>query len=306
MIKQFSFVVLLGLFGNLSLVKAQGCSDAGFCTINSIKPQDEMLAEHSNQALFHQIKLGLSSGKADNSVSIFSQYLEYNLISKNWGFDAKITGINQSGNGISEFGLSDVFLNGNIALSSKMRLTAGLKFPLQDGNTRKNGNSLPMDYQSSLGTTDVILGLGYQFEKVQFVVAMQQPVTQNKNAFLADVYPANSTFSEFQSTNSYQRKGDVLMRVSYVIEHKNKLKSTVSLLPIYHLSDDEFTNSNGVNQMIKGSAGLTLNANLFLDYELSQKQGIQASIGMPLLTREARPDGLTRAFVATIEYRVRF
>jgi hypothetical protein len=59
-------------------------------------------------------------------------------------------------------------------------------------------------------------------------------------------------------------------------------------------------------QNIQGSAGLTLNLNAFLDYNITEKSGIQFSAGMPLLVRETRPDGLTRSFIASLEYKISF
>jgi hypothetical protein len=65
---------------------------------------------------------------------------------------------------------------------------------------------------------------------------------------------------------------------------------------------DEFN----VKQEIKGSQGLTLNGNAYIDYEINSKNIIQLNLGMPFIVRDSRPDGLTRSFIANIEYRVKF
>ena len=70
-----------------------------------------------------------------------------------------------------------------------------------------------MDYQSSLGTFDLIFGVGYQINKLQLVAAIQQPLTQNNNLFFASSYPEDSPLREFQSTNKFIRSGDVMLRV---------------------------------------------------------------------------------------------
>ena len=57
---------------------------------------------------------------------------------------------------------------------------------------------------------------------------------------------------------------------------------------------------------IEGSQGLTLNWNLYLDYELNNDQALQLNVGSPFIVRDTRPDGLTRSFVASLEYRIKF
>jgi hypothetical protein len=163
-----------------------------------------------------------------------------------------------------------------------------------------------MDYQSSLGTLDLILGMGYEIDNVQMVFAMQQPLTQNKNAFIANAYPINSVLKSFQSTNSFKRSGDILARVSYPITIDDNFRITPSLLTIYHLANDKFTNSLGDEKEIMGSQGLTLNGNVFLDYEINNKNSLQVNVAMPFIVRDSRPDGLTRSFIANLEYRIKF
>ena len=45
-----------------------------------------------------------------------------------------------------------------------------------------------MYYQASLGTIDLIFGIGYEIKKFQFIAAIQQPITQNDNEFNATGY----------------------------------------------------------------------------------------------------------------------
>ena len=163
-----------------------------------------------------------------------------------------------------------------------------------------------MDYQLGLGTFDLILGFGYEIKKVQFVIALQQPLTQNKNEYISEKYPLDSELRNFQSTDQFKRSGDVLLRVSYPLTLDKKFKITPSILPIYHLKNDKYLNSTGVENEIKGSNGLTLNSNAYCDFNISDKSAIQLNIGIPVIVRDKRPDGLTRSFIATLEYRVKF
>jgi len=282
---------------------AQGCSDAGFCTVNSFQPNNN----DSIKTYHNQIKTGIFFGKADNSISVFGNYVEYNRqINDRFGFDAKLTTLAQSGNDVSTFGLSDIFLNANYQANKNLKFTLGAKVPLSDAGNSKNNLPLPMDYQSSLGTLDLIVGVGYEIKKIQLVAALQQPLTQNDNQFLASQYPASSELRGFLSTNKFQRSGDILLRVSYPLMIHPKIRLTPSILPIYHLKNDRFTNQNNVELEINNSKGLTLNGNVYLDYEINRRNGLQLNLGVPFLVRKSRPDGLTRSFIANVEYRVKF
>ena len=282
---------------------AQGCSDAGVCTVHSFKPNG--LDDIGQQV--NQFRVGASYGGADNSIAVFGAYLEYNRqLNEKFGLDARLTSLSQSGNDISAFGLSDLIVNSNYRINNKATFTLGVKIPLSDANRKEEGRALPMDYQSSLGTFDLLVGFGYKINRLHLVAALQQPLTQNNNEFFAEDYPLGSPLRDFQSTNNYKRSGDILLRASYPIFLGQKFKLTPSLLPIYHLANDKYTNMEGIELEIEGSQGLTLNWNLYLDYDIDQKQALQFSAGSPFIVRDVRPDGLTRSFVASLEYRIRF
>jgi hypothetical protein len=296
----FLFIAFLLLVNN---IKGQGCSDAGFCTISEFKPAN---ADSINEEL-NQLKVGFSYGSADHNIFVFGTYLEYNRkLSKRFGLGLKLTTLSQSGNDISTFGAGDIFVNGSYKVNRIIGVTLGFKIPLSDANKSLNQLPLPMDYQSSLGTFDLIFVAGFKFNNLQFVLAMQQPLTNNNNSFLSNEYPEGSALSGFQSTNKYIRSGDVLFRVSYVFNLGKKFKITPGLLPIYHLSNDKFTDSEGIQKEIVGSQGLTLNANFFIDYVITRHHAIQFNFGAPLIIRDARPDGLTRHYIFTLEYSYKF
>jgi hypothetical protein len=298
--KKLFLSCFFGLLVLFQKSKAQGCSDAGFCTLNSFKPSDSAV-------LWNGIKLGLSYGQADHGITILSQYLEYTRqINNKLSIDAKLTAISQSSPILSVYSLSDLFITGNYAVNHRLKSTLGLKIPLNDANKKMDGLPLPMDFQSSLGTFDIIAGINYEIRKLQLALAIQQPLTQNKNQFIAQEYPSNSDLMKFQTTNSFKRAGDVLLRVTYPFRVANKLKITPGLLPIYHLSNDKYTDMSGLEHEIKGSSGLTLNGTVYFDYQINAANGFQFNFGMPFVVREARPDGLTRHYIASLEYSRRF
>lgn len=300
--KCYLILVILLAF-QASYCYGQGCSDAGFCTVNSFKPN----SMDSTEVLNNQLNIGTFFGNADNSILVYGTYVEFHKqLTNKFGLDAKLTTLAQNGNGISTFGLSDIFINTNYKVSEQVHLSLGAKIPLSAANNNSNNLPLPMDYQASLGTLDFICGIGYEIQKIQFVAAIQQPLTQNNNQFIAMNYPMNSELRTFQSTNTFERSGDVLLRVSYPIHINSKLTLTPSILPIYHLTNDKYTDEYSVKQEITGSQGLTLNGNAYVEYEINSNNSMQLNVGMPFIVRDSRPDGLTRSFIANIEYRTKF
>jgi hypothetical protein len=66
----------------------------------------------------------------------------------------------------SQFG--DAFVIGNYTFKEKNKkqwsVLTGFKFPFTASNLKINGYSLPLDYQSSLGTIDLFLGTNLNYK----------------------------------------------------------------------------------------------------------------------------------------------
>lgn len=294
---------LLIVFISENTILGQGCSDAGICTVSGIKPgMFDTLSGSKNK-----IVLGGSIAKADHDISIIGNYLEYSRnISNKFSFHSKITSIRQEGNQISNFKLSDFYVISNFLINNYSKILVGIKIPLSDANSKKDNYSLPMDYQSSLGTFDLILGLNFKIKQFQLAIGYEQALTKNKNEFLAEDFPSWHVLNDFQSTNHFRRKADALVRLAYPYTPLSKLKITPAVLAIYHLANDEYDNAFNTTLEIIGSKGLTLNGNVFIDYELHPKHSVQLSGGFPFVVRDNRPDGLTRKYVLNLEYGFKF
>ncbi len=282
-----------------SFAYSQGCSDAGICTMSNLKP-NEM------QTLSNTIKVGFNYGAADNDVNVLGSYLEYQRVfNEKWSAAAKLTYFSQNNDDFSSSSLADLYLSTNYSINSKTKATVGLKVPFTDGNLKENGVPLPMDFQPSLGTYDLILGASHQYKSFNFVVAYQQPLTQNNNQYT--IYPILvATNIPYLNTNNFKRAADVLARVTYNWELNDKFTLKPSVLPIYHLAKDKATSFGGNEYEIQGSEGLTLNTNVFLNYALNTKSNLEFSFGVPFVVREVRPDGLTRSMVLNLQYAYSF
>lgn len=301
--RRLGFFMIIGLSAIIHFARGQGCSDAGFCTLSSFKQG----GLDSNSRFKNQLKIGVSYGSADHSISIFGTHIEYHRsLNKKLVLNAKIASLSQSGNGVSVFGFSDLFLNADYSVSTIGKITLGFKLPLNDGSKFRDNLSLPMDYQSSLGTLDLLFGISRELNKFHTALAFQFPLAQNQNEFFAEDYPAGSPLKQFQTTNRFIRRGDVMVRVAYPIPVKNKFKITPGLLPIIHLGKDKYTDKQGAERTIDGSQGLTLNGTVHFDYEMNDNHSFQLNAGVPFIVRKQRPDGLTRGFIVALEYRRKF
>ena len=305
-------VVTLFFLFSLSVatkVYAQGCSDAGFCTIGSLKPHGSALENVKKQKL----TLILSNGIGDESVYVFTPGIQYdNQLSKHWTIQAKITANYASGNLGNAAGLGDAYLSGTYIIKDNSKWTKsillGTKLPLNNGDIKEGNKPLPMQYQSSLGTADIIGGFSITNNKWIFATAFQQPVSgTNRNTFLP-AYWNTAAASKYAATNDFKRKGDVLLRAGYNIEPNKKLNINLGLLGIYHLGKDNYVDGNISNKpiAIAGSDGATLNGTASAWYKVSNKFTIGLTGGVPFVVRDVRPDGLTRKFVISPEFIVNF
>jgi hypothetical protein len=294
--KQIIILSLLFVIVANNQLFAQGCSDAGFCTI----PLRPAAASKNNI----QTELAYLRGEENTSLATLS--VSYSRqISKKLQWDNKIVLAYVNGNYGTVFNLGDIYstLRYGIKTSSgkMLHLLGGVKLPFNQSNLKIRNVSLPMVYQTSLGTYDLILGAAFDAGKLDMNVAVQLPVVQqNRNSFIMEQAPLPGAFP---TTNLFRRKADVLWRVGYPLKSKTaKWSFNPNLLAIYHLGEDSYENIFGKRENIKGSSGLTLNANLQIGYRLNQQQALQLSLATPFVVRDTRPDGLTRSFVASVSY----
>ena len=136
---------------------------------------------------------------------------------------------------------------------------------------------------------------------------MQQPLKSiNDNQFLPEKYTSVPLTNKYLPSNRFSRKGDVLLRFSYNFDLDKKFSIRPSLLSIYHETNDTYLDANKIRREIEKSAGLTVNGNVFVDYRLTNGSAFELSLGTPFIIRTNRPDGLTRSFVASLEYKFNF
>lgn len=281
---------------------AQGCSDAGFCSVgNGFKVTDVYLKNN--------FEVGAVYGIAEEDITVFSQYLSYTRnFSKSFGVNLKVTSSIANGDLGTNTNIGDAFVTGNYNFKSKSKskwsILMGVKIPFTSANDKIDGVSLPMAYQSSLGTFDFISGIGLSYKKWEFNIAYQLPLTKyNENTYFDVLLEAD----EFNSTNLFGRKSDGLFRAAYIIKTPNeKFTFKPNMLLIYHFGEDSFENSLGIRENIDNSEGTTLNANLIATYKINATSYLETSIASPLVIRSERPDGLSRLVTLGLAYKIIF
>lgn len=298
--KKLFFV--LGLVVTSTLSFAQGCSDAGICSIGHAF--DSTIKEKKNN-----IEIATIFGAGESDVTYFSPFVSYTRkINEKLALSAKVTFSSASGSFGTRAAFGDAYLVGNYLFKEKNNkqwsALMGLKFPFTSSNLKINEYSLPLDYQASLGTFDLFLGTNLKYREWDFNAAVQIPVFNiNKNSYFREY----SGTDDFPSTNLFERKSDALFRTTYTITTSNqKFTFKPNVLFIYHLGEDSYENIFGQRETIEGSDGLTINGNLITAYHINKQNSIELSLATPFVVRDIRPDGLTRSFVAGLQYKIQF
>ena len=194
----------------------QGCSDAGFCSLGNLRVQSGDSLNLHRQKLSVYVPYGIG----DDHVVVMTPGIEYsNQLSMHWTIQAKLTANYADGKLGRVSGPGDAFLSATYALKSKNKwktsLMLGAKLPLNNSNLQSSGRSLPMQYQSSLGTVDLITGLNISSGHWQFAAGWQQPLSgKNHNSFLP-VYWNIAEAGAYPPSRNFKRSGDVLVRSAY-------------------------------------------------------------------------------------------
>ncbi|MFL5730645.1 MAG: hypothetical protein ACJ75J_14250 [Cytophagaceae bacterium] len=290
-------------------VNAQGCSDAGVCTINSFKNYPGNTAKDS----LHSASLltGIFYGIGEQKTNVYTYFAEFNSgIGKRISCSVKMTMTSIQGELAKNAGLSDLFLSSsyrlNLSGTSRSSIVLGMKIPLNHANAKNFGNPLPMVYQLSLGTYDLIAGYSLIYKGIGLSLGYQQPlINANHNGFI----PAPHSFPNelglnYLPTNGYQRKADILARLTYNLRlEKYKLAFRPGLLPIYHLGNDSYADASGQRISLDGSKGLTLNGTASIDFNLNKNNTFELTAARPFIARKTIPDGLLRHFLVGLMYR---
>ena len=216
----------------------------------------------------------------------------------------KIPYVIANGNLGSNYGVGDFQMSFSHRFYNEdnISFSASVGTRIASGNADDNidNNDLPMPYQTSLGTYDFIAGANFKYKTWLIAVGAQIPAIQkNYNQYSPNDWPDENAY--FTSTKLV-RKSDVMLRVEKAFDF-DKLVAKIGILPIYHIANDEIEIYSDSTMLetefieIENSEGLTLNITASGSYKFNEHWVADVQLGFPIVTREVRPDGLTRSFV---------
>lgn len=323
-------LLVAAAFPNFS--NAQGCSDAGVCSAGPIG-QLQLWTDSVKDVVDyrHMARLGYTYALGEQGTTIMQANAELGIgITSRLSMQLKVPYVWVSGNLGANSGIGDAIGTLSYAFINKrdrdLSLVAGVRYPT--GSTSAHvvpeyideiqplmyiERPLPMPYQTGLGTTDLLLGVNARRDRWSIGLAYQHVMDRmESNRFTHASWFGDDRVEGYFESLFLERADDAVARVQYAYGC-GRLSLQPGLLGIYHLDEDTRLNDFIVEgdrfpqrAEIDGSQGLTLNVTLDLRFKLSEHWAIEASMGAPVVTREVRPDGLTREFVGTTWVRYRF
>ncbi len=324
-------LVLLSIIGLVrAQMLAQGCSDAGVCTAGAIGQLHLWQDSTADVVDYrHFARLGYSYAIGEQSTTIMQTNAEISIgIGPRLSVQAKVPYIWAIGNLGENSGIGDLIgtISYAIVKERERNLTAvlGVRLPMGSSEAMNTvittsggiGRPLPMPYQTGLGTTDLLMGINARKGGWVAAVAYQHVLHQgNKNTFSHEAWSGNTDAPGYFESYHLERANDLVGRIQYAYGC-GRLSLQPGLLGIYHLGMDSrlvlpqpsvwSNDTTPFRWVVGGSQGLTLNLTADLRYKLSEQWAIEAMFATPVVTREVRPDGLTRSLVTGFGLRYRF
>jgi hypothetical protein len=189
-------------------------------------------------------------------------------------------------------------------LKAHFTLNAGIQFPGQNADLRGDGTPLPMLLQPSLGSTDLMLGVTFEWNQILFGLAFQRPLTGNKNRFVQEADTDSKILGNMASSYFQERGNDFALRFRHQIPLSKKLSVFYHLMPIVRLADDRYWDlGEGIWQDISQSKGMTVNSSFGLMLQPKTHYHLQIEAGLPLRYRNTHADGTLRYFFAGLIFR---
>lgn len=326
MLKSLPYLLLCPLLFATMNASGQGCSDAGVCTAG---PIGELHLDGDTSAQVdqtrHYARLGFSYAVGEQQTTILMAVAELGFgITDRLGVSLRLPYQSTEGNLGSNNGVGDPVITASYTFIKQegRRLDAMVGVKLNSGNADNTWDgfsidqvprSLPMPYQTSLGTTDLLLGVNYRHKRWSGALALQLPVTQaNENTFTHASWGQDPAALGYFESAYLERAADAVARVQYRFSW-GRFALQPGLLAIQHLGKDSRLGSVPTMDMmmpqrveIDGSEGLTLNLTLDAGFQISDRWTVELAYGSPLIVREERPDGLTRSMVVNAGLRYAF
>jgi hypothetical protein len=290
------FLWILSIFNPTNSLLAQGCSDAGICSSQGYASETSAVDSGKAPSYF-RFSTGYALG--EKFTHQFTLQPEFIIgLFKNTQVSIRMPYQFNSGKLGFHQGLGDPILvvSQRVSLSSDLSLSisGGIRFPIN----RAAHDSLPMPYQTSLGTLDALLAMEIHYRALKLRTGYQRVLHhQNENRYLPPTgLPLEDVY--FASRN-LRRGNDWMLRADYLFPF-SKWTLIPGMLMVWRLSPDEYQNAQNVGIEFPDSDGPTFNLIFNASIPLKNNWVLEPLLAAPVFAREERPDGLTRNLVATI------
>lgn len=297
----------------------QGCSDAGFCTMGAMKP-DQAYSKRINFKL-RSLEFNYYNGKTLLSpvVTVYTADMNFS-INSDYSLQIKVPYQRAKGNLGETAGLGDLSLSTSrsftLANGYNAGITVGAKIATGKSNLENNsspystGGDLPMYYQISLGSHDLVLGGSLLNEKWLFATGLQLPIIhQNANQFKWREwpdYPDQGYINKHALATDLKRGTDVMLRAERNFRFIN-YNFGIGFLAIYRISKDQIYNEAEDRHIkVNETTGLASNVLVNFGYNFNVNHSIKLIGGLKITDRNVNPDGLTRKHVISSSYVYRF
>ena len=299
----------------------QGCSDAGFCTMGAMRPS-QVYSKKINFRL-RELELNYYTGSTKLSPRINAATLDFTFgINDNMAMQVKLPYMWIDGNLGETSGLGDIswsFTRNVYSTESyHINATLGGKIPTNRSDIREGSNTehttsgeeavLPMYYQTSLGSFDIVAGGAFISKKWMFAAGIQVALNENENSFSFDDwerYPDPNYLNEHHFATDLRRGTDIMIRAERSF-HFSKWDIRLGVLPIWRITQDEIESTDGERIKEDNTTGLALSVLGNAAYHFSTRHSIRLLYGYKITDREINPDGLTRDDVISLAYVTRF
>ena len=291
---------------------AQGCSDAGFCTMGALKPDQPYNKRIAIR--LRSMEIGFYRGTTPLTPVIYVATIDMNIgINDKTSFQVKLPYQAVTGQLANTSGLGDISLCVTRTLVKRrafdVNISLGTKLATNGANKTENDLPLPMYYQTSLGSYDGIAGISFISRKWLLATGIQHPFNQNNNQFLWSAWENSPEDQEYvhryANSRELYRGTDVMLRIERNFRF-SQWNFALGLLPISRISHDVITNRNNERVEQPNTTGLAMSALVSAGYSFDVRSGLKLLLGHKLVQRDNNPDGLTREFVSTLSYCYRF
>lgn len=276
----------------------QGCSDAGVCSMGAAQPGDGVAPPGSSVRASYSVGLG-------DHITLQQQAgvgARIHLVGQTWvSGDLPVRSV--SGNLGTTLGSGDTTLSltqGFAVTETRFALSVGARL---HGNladkTDETGRSLPMAYQTSLGSDDLLVGASVYRGRWHGAVGVQRVLGRNQNGFLLNRWDGPENLHEYFDSRRLDRGDDLMIRADRAFE-SGSWELFAGPLFLMRMQRDEITDADGTQTSLARSARPTVNltgrARYYTPWEGTS---VLSELGFPVVWRKVRADGLARIVVFT-------